>query len=106
MHTVKSKYKNPDEYIRRLKAKIKLQRTWIDEDRERRKQLHGTLIVSWDKSATEDLLCTTRILGDLHAGDEITIYGKILIVKEFISDDGSFHSSINYRLLETRRIKE
>lgn len=103
---VESRYKNPDEYIRKLKTKIKLQRLWLDEDRERRNKLRGDLITGWSNKATTKLSCTTNIFGNLHAGDKIAVMGIVETVTEDTESDGSFCSSIDYKLLETRRIKE
>lgn len=107
MHNVKSKYKNPDEYIRQLKARIKLQRTWIDEDRERRKGLRGELITAWQPGSPDRQNNSSNCrLGDFHVDDKILVIGRIVKVVESACDAGNRESYVEFKRLETRRIKE
>lgn len=108
MHNVKSKYKNPDEYIRKLKAKIKLQRTWLDKDREMRAKLHGDQIVSWTRNSNvyHQNLSNGCDLGNFHVNDKVMIIGRVVKAMESTCNTGNRESSIDYKLLETRRIKE
>lgn len=67
--------------------------------------LLGDLIVKW-RPFIGSQSCDTEILGNLHAGDKIAIFGTVTKVEEsYCYENGGKSSKIEYMVEETRRIK-
>lgn len=98
MHRVKSKHKNPDLYIERLKAK--LERKWKTEQWLRHKLGRDLGIINGDVTISA---WGCRDFGGLNPGHIISVKCKVLEVnKRFHTDD---QSSITELVLKLRSIR-
>lgn len=107
MYAVKSKYKNPDKFIDVLRARAKRAQGWSDDGWSRLKKLRGELITAWQPDSRDRQNNTTNCrLGDFHVEDKVMIIGRVVKVVASVDASGNRKSHIEYRRLETRRIKE
>lgn len=92
---MKSKYKNPDKYIAKLKSEI-IRLEYLKSTEERyTKSFIGEQVVSWIKGIIHESNCSTRTLGDFKVNDKIRISGTITEVREYI-ENGQEKSEISF----------
>lgn len=107
MYQVKSKYKNPDEYIRQLKRKV----DWALENSMKDyndyvKEL-GFHLFDYAEDSFEDFSINSRSFGKLKVRQTVKIIGTVEEVAEKVEcfKNGEDRSSIKLRLKEVRFIK-
>jgi len=99
MNTVKSKYKNPDKYIQRLKNVLDRVREQSSDGYDLYEKAIGRQIVSWSKGVTDSQAVNGHKFGVLRPGDIIHRVGRITRV---IIEKGS--STIEFDQLGVRKI--
>jgi len=118
MAMVKSKYKNPDRFIKKLEARARdVARAWtnevarliskIESAEHQAECARGEKVVSWESGIFDEQGAESRNMGDFKVDNTIAIIGKVISVVEVReTSTDRVHSSIKYRRLETRRIQD
>lgn len=94
------KIKNPEKYIRKLKAEITRLEIWIEDGRRRERQYAGNCIVSWSPGELDMEECASQNLGGFRVGDYVAVVGK---VKEVHEQEGK--SLIRFRRVQTKKVE-
>ena len=100
MNTVKSKYKNPDRYIERLKNDVKWAYQQYIESYNLYYDERGERIIEWAKEATDGQKVLSQNFGVLRPGDIIHRVDRV--TKVIIEKDSS---TIELDMIEVRKVK-
>jgi len=74
---VKSKYKNPDKYIEKLKIQLERNKVFIKLQSNRLSKARGSHWFTYEDGVTTDISLTTEDLRDAKLNQEVIIQGRI-----------------------------
>ncbi len=105
MHEVKSKYKNPDQFIQGLKNKLSIEKILRDCSDVARKLAHGERIISCSKDWKRKVGTNSEAFGDLSLGEKVALIGTVESNGKYINDDGEKCSRMTIDVKEFRSFK-
>ena len=105
MLNVKSKYKNPDKYIRELKNEVETAWEVSREHYSLYEEEFGKNVFNYAENSFLKFYLISRMFGDLKVRQRISIIGTVEEVSESIAcyKNGENRSDIKLRLIEVRK---
>ena len=105
MHEVKSKYKNPDQFIQGLKNKLAIEKILKKCSDAARKLAHGERIISCSKDWKQKVGVTSEAFGNLSLGEKVALIGIVESNGKYFNDDGEICSRMTINVKEFRKFK-
>ena len=103
MHSVLSKHKNPDRYIRRLKAEVEMVHRRERESFGLYETERGRRVCTWTTNTTRSINTRhSHSLNVFNPGDTVVMIGTVTKVEAETRPDGQKTSAITFDLRETR----